>query len=360
MKNRSRRSRRLFSNNPPCNRKDTAPTIAVQDAMKNPTQRFYSSPIRPEPGAGMWPHIERPKVGLALSSGAARGLAHIGVIQLLEERGIVIDAIAGASMGAYVGALWAAGYSGREMEGFAAEITSPRDLWKRLDLALPPVKGLIYGHGIRSRLADALSDMTFEQLQRELHIVTTNIDTYQRRVFSKGDVASAVHASAAVPGLCVPVEIEGHRYIDGGVVDPLPVSELRHAGCDIIIAVNVLPSITDVAQGLATTAPKSKQHWLSRANSTLNVFAPGNVVETLRRAVFSAQIRLAEESAHQADIVIRPTTRARWHDYHRYADYIAAGRLAAAEFLPSLSTLPHEPHPPERHENYPDTPSLVS
>lgn len=329
--------------------------------MKLPLHRLFPFRSRPETRVDVPPGpATPPKTGLALSSGAARGLAHVGVIQVLEENGIAIDAVAGASMGAYVGALWAAGYSGKEMEGFAAEIATPRDLWNRLDLAVPPVKGLIYGRSIRARLADALHDVTFAELSHELHVVTTNIDTFQRRVFREGDVAEAVHASAAVPGLCVPVEIGGERYIDGGVVDPLPVGVLRKAGCDVVIAVNVLPSIKDVSRGLAAAKPRADLPWLSRLNRAVNVFAPGNVIETLRRAVFSSQIRLAEDAAHEADAVIRPAASARWHDYHRYADYIAAGRRAAQDMLPDLFALTRDPHPPESHENDPDIPSLVA
>jgi NTE family protein len=288
---------------------------------------------------------------LALSSGAARGLAHIGVIQVLEENGIEVDAVAGSSMGAYVGALWAAGRSGRELETFAAEIGGPRDLWRRLDLAIPPVRGLIRGHGVRRRLAEGLDHATFAGLKRRLFVVAADLDTLQRRVFTEGDVAEAVHASAAIPGLCVPVEINGHRYGDGGVVDPLPVGVLRSAGCDRVIAVNVLPSVSDVAQGLTATPPRRPGGLLGRINRSVNVFAAGNVVEVLRRSVFSAQIRLAEESERQADVNIQVSLpSSRWHDYHRHASYIALGRDAAAGVLPALLALRAPAAPAPLHE----------
>lgn len=302
------------------------------------------------PGAESWPASTIPRerqstreprrrIGLALSSGGARGLAHVGVIQVLEENGISIDAIAGASMGAYVGALWAAGYTGAELANFASEITSRRELWRRLDLALPPVRGLFYGDGLRRRLAVALQDATFNDLERELHVVATDLDTLQRLVFTSGDVAHAVHASAAVPGLCVPVELGGRQCSDGGIVDPVPVEVLRDAGCTHVIAVNVLPTTRQVRRGTTRSAPLPRR-WLSRVNRSINVFAPGNVVDLLRRAIFAGQIRLAERAAAGADVIIHPVAiGSRWHDYHLHAAYIAAGRRAAEEALPQLLAL---------------------
>ncbi len=296
--------------------------------------------MRERRGESASPPLHRKiRIGLALSSGGARGLAHVGVIQVLEENGITIDAVAGASMGAYVGALWAAGYTGAELAGFAGEITSRRELWRRLDLALPPVRGLFYGEGLRLRLATSLRGATFAELGKELHVVATDLDTLQRRVFTAGDVAAAVHASAAVPGLCVPVEWDGHRYSDGGIVDPVPVEVLRDAGCTHVVAVNVLPTTRQVKRGLTRPAPL-RRRWLSRLNRSLNVFAPGNVVDLLRRAIFAGQIRLAERAAAGADVVIQPSSEGtRWHDYHLHAAYIEAGRRAAEAALPQLLAL---------------------
>lgn len=292
----------------------------------------------------------RPRVGLALSCGGARGLCHVGVIQVLEENGIAVDVVAGASMGAYVGALWAAGYDGAALEGFAAEIRSPRDLWGRLDLALPPVQGLFYGCAIKDRLAEALRGATFSSLLRELHVVAADLDTYERKVFTSGDVATAVHASFAIPGICVPVEIAGRRYVDGGIVDPLPVGVLASARCDRIIAVSVMPSFEEIAAGLSPD-PETTQddeprrrgllgRLLQVLNQSVNVFAEGNVIDTLRRSVLAAQIRMAATSARRASVLLRPNIQSpTWHDYHNYRHYIELGRRAAESQLPALLAL---------------------
>lgn len=287
------------------------------------------------------PYPRSPRIGLALSCGGSRGLAHVGVIQVLEENHIPIHVISGASMGAYVGSLWAAGYDGAALEKFAAEIASPRDLWRRLDLVIPPVKGLFKGDGIRSRLADALHGATFADLQKDLLVIAADLDTLERRVFHTGDVATAVHASFAIPGICVPVEINGRRYVDGGIVDPLPVGVLAGVGCDIIIAISVVPTFVQLQQGVESTAPSTPRSWTRRAlhflNKTVNVFAHGNVIDTLRRSLSAAEVRMAHTSARRATIVIRPEVGGNaWHDYHRYPNYIELGRRAALASLPAL------------------------
>lgn len=288
------------------------------------------------------PYPRSPRIGLALSCGGSRGLAHVGVIQVLEENHIPIHVISGASMGAYVGSLWAAGYDGSALEKFAAEIASPRDLWRRLDLVIPPTKGLFKGEGIRSRLAHALHGATFADLQKDLLVIAADLDTLERRVFHTGDVASAVHASFAIPGICVPVEINGQRYVDGGIVDPLPVGVLANAGCDIIIAVSVVPTFLQLQQNRGGGfQPSSPTPWTSRLlqflNQSINVFAKGNVIDTLRRSLSAAEVRMAHTSERRATIVIRPEVGGNaWHDYHRYPNYIELGRRAALASLPAL------------------------
>src|SRR6218665_210863 len=124
----------------------------------------------------------RLKLGLALSSGGARGLAHVGVLQVLEENGIEIHAIAGSSMGAYIGALWAAGFSGKKLGELAAEMQDKRTLWKLADPIVPPVKGLFRGAKGKAHLERSLGELKFEDLERELFVVTLDIDTRERVV----------------------------------------------------------------------------------------------------------------------------------------------------------------------------------
>ncbi|MEZ5323883.1 MAG: patatin-like phospholipase family protein [Verrucomicrobiales bacterium] len=276
------------------------------------------------PGSGC--HLRSaPRIGLALSSGAARGLAHVGVIQAIEELGVPIYAVAGCSMGAYIGALWNFGCSGAEMEKLAATINRPRDLLGLVDPAFPPGRGLIRGRKVKARLERTIGDARFSDMKRPLRVVATRLDTFERVVFSHGKVADAVHASLAIPGVCVPVELKGAHYSDGAILDPLPVEVLRRMGCDHIIAVSVIPRVSEMSAACGQFY-EEKRPWLQG----FNPFATGNFIDTLRRSVLSAEIRLADDSGRNADVLIEPEVReGGWHDYRQWPFYIERGRDAA-------------------------------
>jgi NTE family protein len=299
---------------------------------------------------------QRYRVGLALSSGGAKGLAHIGVIQVLEENGIEVDVVAGCSMGAYVAAVWCCGYDGDFMETLAREVEGRWGLLKLLDPVVAPRKGFILGNAMKNRLKKSIGDAHFSDLSRPLRIVATNLDTLEREVFSSGEVASAVHASSAMPGVCVPVTIDEQAYIDGGVSDPLPVDVLKEMGCERIIAVNTIPT-PDFLRSCRemeheqTEFIRRRHGLLPLLNRRLNYFARGNILDIIMRAFHGAQIRVAEEACRQADIVLRPLTNdAHWHDFNHPAKYIALGRATAEAQLDEIKSLlkedntSHEPH----------------
>lgn len=326
------------------------PSSSAKEATMKP--QSLTSLIRDEVADPALPHFRSGsgsstppvRIGLALSAGGARGLAHIGVIQVLEENHIPISAIAGSSMGAYVGALWAAGCTGSELEKLAAEMQRPRNLLELIDPAFPFVRGLVHGNKARKRLERTLGAATFEELPVPFYAVAGNVRTMRRRVFSSGSVAQAVHASFAIPGVCVPVKIDGELYVDGGVVEPLPVPVLRqHAAVDHILAVSVVPDIDDLARCLPDPLAPAGKGWrkvFSWLNRKWNVFAAGNLVEILQRCITSAEVRMADAAALEADVLIHPTFRNnRWHDYHRWRHYLALGRAAAEEALPKITAL---------------------
>lgn len=285
------------------------------------------------------------RVGLALSSGGAKGLAHIGVIQVLEENGIDVDIIAGSSMGAYVGAVWAYGYDGLAMEKLAREVKGRWGSWRLIDPAFPPRHGFIHGLAGRRRLMRSIGNAQFSDLVRPLRIVATNLDTLERVVFASGEVAAAVHASSAIPGICVPVTIDGETYIDGGISDPLPVDVLREMGVERIIAVNTIPTpaflrcCREMEREQAVL--RGKRPGLSRMlNEHLNYFARGNILDIMHRSVTGAQIRVAEEACQHADVVLRPLAiDAHWHEFSNPAKYIAIGRRVAEERLDEIKSL---------------------
>lgn len=287
-----------------------------------------------------------PRLGLALSSGGARGLAHVGVLQVLEEQGIPIHAIAGSSMGAYVGALWAAGFSGNDLSELAEEMHDRGQLWKLADPVFPPMTGLFHGLKAKAHLARSLGDLRFEDLDRQLLVVVADLDNKQRVVLREGRIVDAVHASCAMPGIIAPVTVGGRRCVDGGVVDPVPVGALwRFAEVDRVIAVSVIPTFAEVDAGLCDgdeeTPPES---WWRRGagflNRHCNVLAPGNVIDTFRQSIRAAQIRIAHDSVRGADLCLRPEHfHARWHDYSNFERFIQAGRDVATRRLDEIRSL---------------------
>ncbi len=303
-------------------------------------------------GGGFLPPLNGPpRIGLALSSGGARGLAHVGVIQVLEENEIPIAALAGCSMGAYVGALWAAGLHSRRLEELAAEIKDRKTLIKLLDFQFPPTRGLIRGERIRSHLERDLGGLTFAELRIPTLIVATDLDSLDAHVFTSGPVAPAVHASAAIPAICVPVRLDERRYTDGGASEPLPATLLRkHFALDHVIAVNVMPTPEDFETCRDNTFRRCRQDSQSRPSLVLclirrllravNLLEDGNVIDTFRRSLMSAQLRLIQKECDAADVVIQPRfERSSWHDFENFDHYIRAGRQAAEAALPAIKDL---------------------
>lgn len=302
-----------------------------------------------------------PRIGLVFSSGGARGLAHAGVIQVLEEEKIPVAAVAGCSMGSYVGALWAAGLDGIALEERAREIKDRAALKALMDYVIPPSEGLIRGNLIRQHLERDLKGRTFADLDRPLMVIATDLDSLTPHVFDTGLVSSAVHASSAIPGVCAPVHLGGRRYCDGGVSEPLPVTLLKkRMHLDHIIAVNVMPAPADVeTQTDHTFAAQQKAEYsiFSRPFRSIwgkmNLFAAGNVLDTFRRALMAAQLHLIAKEEAAADVVIHPRFAvSTWHDYENFAQYLQAGRDAAKAALPAIRALLPPTHPTQEHSGH--------
>jgi NTE family protein len=280
------------------------------------------------------------------------------VIQVLEEENIPIAAIAGSSMGAYVGSLFAAGCNGMKLEALAREIRDRRTLLKLLDPVFPPSAGLIRGDKVRAHLTRSLGTLTFEELKMPFFAVATDLDSLAPVVFDKGNVAAAVHASAAIPGICAPVKLNGRRYTDGGASEPLPVTLMRHKfAVDSIIAVSVVPTAEDIARckdDHPRQLKRSPLRWL-------NLLAYGNVLDTFHRSLMAAQMQVAAKEAARADVVLRPLfCESRWYDFENFDRYIQAGRDAAIAALPKIRAL-IEPKPTlkgGRHETHRPHPEM--
>ncbi len=181
------------------------------------------------------------KLGLSLSGGGARGLAHIGVLKVLEREGIPVHCLSGSSMGGIVAAAYARGLSAEEIEGEAVKMGAFRELAKLVDLR-PPRRGLLAGQSVRSYLAHFIPEgLTFEELPIPLALKAVDLQRGVEVTLMKGSVLDAVQATTAFPGVFPPFEINGMRLVDGGVLNNLPVDLLKKLGADISLAVNVSP-----------------------------------------------------------------------------------------------------------------------
>jgi NTE family protein len=223
---------------------------------------------------------------------------------VLEENGIEIDCIAGSSMGAFVGAHWAFGLDGDQLEKVARETEGRWGYLRLLDPMILPRRGFLRTRRAAARLRRRIDNANFSDLVRPFRVVATHLDTLERVVFSSGPVAPAVEASIAIPGVCVPVTIDGETYIDGGIADPLPVDVLEEMGIEKIIAVNVIPPPERIRYWLDARRElngreRPKQGLARFVNRHFNYGASGNIIDTMMRAINGAQTRVAEASARQ-------------------------------------------------------------
>jgi NTE family protein len=177
-----------------------------------------------------------PKVGLALGGGAARGFAHIGVLQVLEEEGIKPQFVVGTSAGSLVAAFYASGKTGAQLQWLADSM----DESQLTDWTVPFMsRGMLRGEALGRYINTQLNGAKIEDLKIPLGIVATDLQTGDGILFRRGDIATAVRASSAVPSVFEPVRIGNKDYVDGGLVSPVPVLYARQMGADIVIAVDI-------------------------------------------------------------------------------------------------------------------------
>lgn len=174
------------------------------------------------------------KTGLALGGGAAKGAAHIGVLRALQEKDIQIDMIAGTSVGAAIAAFYAFGKSLDDIYTIARDMSA-----SKISGFTFRKKGFIPTRRLESLIIELMGDVNIEDADIPLAIVATDIESGEKTVFRKGSLAKAIAASGAVPGIFVPVEINGREYVDGGIVENVPVSAVKQMGATVTIAVNL-------------------------------------------------------------------------------------------------------------------------
>lgn len=284
------------------------------------------------------------RVGLALGSGAARGLAHIGVIRVLEQEGIIVDVVSGASMGAFVAAVWASGKNADEMEEIAMRVGSKRAFFSLLDFTLRR-GGLIKGRRIEEFLYSILGEKTFADTFIDARLVATDLNTIEEIVFTEGRLVDAVRASISIPGVITPVQSNSHLLIDGGITSPVPIGVLERMGVSKIIAVNTIPHAEVMReyhqiQTEMGRLPREQKQMYDTFRRSTRWHLDNNVMDINMRAMHAMQSQIAATACATADVVIRPVIiDSAWYEFYDPIKYIRKGEESARAMLPSLKKL---------------------
>ena len=291
----------------------------------------------------------KPRIGFALGAGSARGWAHIGVLRALTEAGIKPDLIAGCSVGALVGAAFAAG-SLDQLEAWALSLDWKRML-KLMDFGLRG--GLIKGKRVREVFREQFVEREFSELDVPFAAVATDLHSGQEVWLREGKVSAAIGASIAVPGLFQPVAHEGRYLVDGSVVNPIPVSLCRAMGADIVLAVDLGSDLVgryarEDDRAPTQTAPRGfMSRFLPRYNRDNRASEPQaepesmppSLLETLMGSINIMQLRIARSrlAGEPPDALLAPRLgHLGLLDYHRADFAIAEGRETVARMLPAI------------------------
>jgi NTE family protein len=262
----------------------------------------------------------RPRLGLALSGGAARGIAHIGVLKVFDEEGIHVDCVAGTSAGALVGGALASGMPFEEIEKIGRSLR-----WRDFGRVTLSRLGVQSNALMEDYIRAHFPATRFEEMPTPFAAVATDLHTGAAVVMrDEGDVAFAIRASCAVPGWYVPVtDSEGRQLVDGGLVANLPVSVVRSLGAEVVVAVDV------------------------NSEGAKFLGSPASVVGVLLQSMVVVQRVAVEHQRQLADVVISPSVgHLRWDEMTRSEEFIKAGVEAARAAIPAIKEL-LEPQPDE-------------
>jgi NTE family protein len=251
------------------------------------------------------------KLGLALGGGAARGFAHIGVLQVLEEEGIKPQMVVGTSAGSVVASFYASGKTGQQLQWLADTM----DESQFTDWANPFTgRGMLRGEALGKYINSQLNGMKIEDMKLPLGIVATDLRTGDGVLFRRGDVATAVRASSAVPSVFEPVRIAGKDYVDGGLVSPVPVRYAKQMGADLVLAIDI------------SSRPED-----AKTSDMLKVLL--QTFSIMGKSI--SQLELV-----QADVVVRPALPDIGStEFSARKKSIEAGRAAMKQALPQLKAL---------------------
>jgi len=305
--------------------------------------------------------VTAPRLGLALSSGSARGWAHIGVIRALAAHGLEPSVVTGASVGALVGAAYASGTLG-PLEDWVCRLTQ-LDVWRLVDTTFRG-GGVMTGNRLMAAVAECVTDRPIEGLPIDYGAVATDLYTGDEVWLREGSLIGAVRASSGLPGLLAPTWYQDRWLVDGGVVNPLPVSLCRALGADVVIAVDLSRSVTRLAmraQRNGKPAAKASaegaavlQRWSGLVDGLVESFRsnrrdePG-LFEAMASSVNIMQERITRTrlAIEPADVVLRPDLgEFQLMDFHRAREAIDVGYAAVASAAAQIEALkPRQPEP---------------
>ncbi|MGE5468559.1 MAG: patatin-like phospholipase RssA [Ignavibacteria bacterium] len=287
------------------------------------------------------PAPRRPRIGVVLGSGSARGWAHIGVLRALAAAGVVPDVICGCSIGALVGAAAASGDLDK-LEAWVRQLT-----WQQVLGLMDPTfnGGLLKGDKLMAFFERHFSDRDVSTLPVPFGCVATDLVSGREIWLREGSVAAAVRASCALPGLFTPVLHDGRLLVDGGLVDPVPVSLCRAMGADLVIAVDVGADVLNSPYGLRTPdiGPEQSEPWGRRLLAAIGLGRDSEappLTSVLATSLHIMQTRIARSrlAGEPADVLLRPRlAEVALLDYHRAGEAIAEGAAAVQRMMPMIT-----------------------
>lgn len=286
-------------------------------------------------------------VGLALGVGVAYGFCHIGVLKVIEEENIPVDAISGSSIGALIASLWATGRSSRDILQITKEFKEPKFIWGIVDLTLP-FSGFIKGNKLYNFLKKYFGNKTFYDVKLPLKIIASDVKRKESRVIDKGLLADAIMASCAMPGVFMPFRFKEEMLFDGGVINPLPTEVLFKMGVKKIIAVNVTPSREDILKQYEKIKEQfnigviDKEKLFSLGRYLRNKFKT-NILDIIFSSIEILQSEVAQKEGQLADIVLHPDTSGLyWLELHRAEEFARRGEEEARRNLNRIRQIINE------------------
>lgn len=274
-------------------------------------------------------------VGLALSSGAAFGLAHIGALKVLEEENIPIDMVVGSSMGALIAIFWASGKNAKEIEEIVMRYNTRWTYFKLFKFTFPRY-GFLSGRWVVHFLHSQLGKKTFRDIRLPVKVTACDIINRKRVTIEEGNLAEAVRASISIPGIFKPVAKYGTLLIDGAIFTPVPVDILTGLGIKKIIAVSVIPSPEEIMRDRKKRAERK----VSFIRKKIGQFFFPNIIDVIMNSMHIMQYNLSRINCEQADIVIRPIVpTVSWFEFFNAVALIKKGEEETRKALPEIRAL---------------------